>query len=410
MPVLTWMLPLLLMQANAEPGAGAECASLCAQKQFAEALEPCREAHESAPSSLDLTALLAKAEYEEGDSARSAKLWKGVLERRGWNFGDAQALALALWRSGDMKEAEAAFRGNLAREPSARAYLDLGDFLLSFNRWRELKDSCAEGRKKHPGECALAEQEAVATASLDQDEAAAALIRQAVGAGCPPYRWTEMNPILERLSRAPYRALLDPKRLAENLDGLDDTECRLRLKLLEEVATPEVAGAVGRVVLKRKDFEIVQRGLAILESTRPASMPEWKRLFAEGDFVLRKHALRSIRRLHDPAFLAILDEEAKSERAPGNRRLAALTLGELLLPTDRARAEALFASIPDSDTLSCSANLSLVQDAEKREDFARSLAILDRMKQGSTCRVDPRLLERVRGEASSKTASPSSRK
>jgi hypothetical protein len=403
MPVLTWMLSLLLAQAGAEPDAAAGCANLCAQKQFAEALEPCREAHQYDPSSLDLTVLLAKAEYEDGDSAQSAKLWKEVLERRGWNFADAQARALALWRSGDMKGAEAIFRETLTREPSKRAYLDLGDFLLSFNRWGELKALCAEGRKRHPDECALAELEAVATASLDQDEAAAGLLRKAVAAGCPPFRWTELNPFIERLSRAPYRALLDPKKLVENLEGLDDTGCRLRLKLLEEVPTPEVAGAVAGVLMRRKDFEIIQRSLAILEATAPASMPAWKKVFTDGDFVLRKYALRTLRHLQDPAFIPLLEEEAKRETAPGNQRLAALTLGEFLLPTDRARAEALFASIPESDSLSCSAKLALAQDAEKRGEFARSLEFLERMKQGAVCRVDPKLLDRVRGEAASKT-------
>ena len=416
MPALSWVLTLVLLAPGEVPqtqggtvgDAAAECADLCAKKQFAEALDPCREAHKNAPSSIDLTALLAKAEYEEGDAAQSAKLWNEVLERRGWNFQDAQARALAVWRSGDMKGAEEVFRDNLKRGPSARAYLDLGDFLLSFSRWRELKELCAEGLKRYPGECALREQEAVATASLDQDDAAAGLLRKAAAEGCPPYRWTELNPFSNRLSHPAYRALLDPKKLVGGLEGLDDTECKLRLKLLEDVATPEIAGPVVGVLLKRKDFEIVQRGLGIMETLGPAAMPGWKKLFAEGDFVLRKYALRNLRHLHDPAFIPLLEEELKQEKAPGNRNLAALALGELLLSEDRLRAETLLLGIPELDSLSCTASLVLAQDAEKRGDYGRSLELLDRMKKAPNCRVDPKVIERVRGEAASKTA-PSSK-
>jgi hypothetical protein len=397
----TWMIVLLLARGDAPRGSAETCADLSAKGQYAEALEACRQAHEGAPASAEVAALLAKAEYEEGDAARSARLWNEVLERKGWNFPDAEALALALWRSGDMKGAEAAFRDALAREPSIRAHLDLADYLLSFSRWDEMRSLCDEGLNRHPRTCALEEQKAVAEASLGRDDAAAGLIRKAVVDGCPPFRWVELTPFSDRLSRPAYKALLDPKRLVEGLEGLDQKECRLRLKLLEEVPAPEVADPVVGILLKRKDYETVQRGLAILEAMGPSSMAAWKKVFSEGDFVLRKYALRNLRHLHDPAFIPLLTEELDREKIPGNQALAALALGELLLPTDRARAEALLASIPDSDSLSCAAALLLAGDAEQRRDYARSLEILNRLKQGTACRVDAKLLDRIRAKAAS---------
>jgi hypothetical protein len=127
-------------------------------------------------------------------------------------------------------------------------------------------------------------------------------------------------------------------------------------------------------------------------------MESWKELVSSDDFILRKHALRRIRELHDPAFVPLLEEHLEREKLAGNRALTALTLGELFLDgEEEARGKDLLDGIPEDNILYPVARLSLAEWAEKKGDYAGALRFFEQAQTSSTTVIiDPERIEGLR--------------
>jgi len=352
----------------AADGPPARCRELAAG-QSEEALAPCREALAAEPDDHELVPILADLEFRYGDPARSAELWQWLLAHGGWQPDPARGYAMALWRSGRPAEAEPVFREIARRSPSTRASLDLVRYLLGMDRWADAAEAASGALALHRESCELEEALGGALAMLDRDDQAAEHFARAVRSGCPPYGWTRIGPVPDRLDLPAYRALLVPGELISGLDDLDDTQCFFRFQLLARVMVPEAAPAVTDQVLKRRTAQVRIAGIGLLAAVGSQASGSWARLLASDDFVLRKQALRKIRLLDDDAFIPMLEAHLGREELPGNSNLTALALGALLLEgKDPARGQALLEAIPSDDPSYPHARLRLLDLAEAQGD------------------------------------------
>jgi tetratricopeptide (TPR) repeat protein len=377
------------------------CHELVLAGELEAALEACHEELARAPDSMSLARLTARAEYAAGDALRAAELWRRVLTAEGWSEEAARHCARALWRGGETEAAEALFEEILDRASSLDAHSDLIAFLLSFDRWDEAASAAEKAAAEFPDHCEFVEDRGLAEAGRGRDEPAAKLFAAAVAGGCPAFRWTSRGVMPERVTQPAYRPLLQPELLVADLEKLSDRECLQRFELLRMVVTPAVAPEVAAQVLGRSTAQVRFAGLGLLADLGGKAVGSWEEILGSDDFILRKHALRRIRQLHDPVFEPVLFRHLEREELAGNRSLTLLALGELLLDGDQSnRGEILLRSIPKDDAVFPVALLSLADRAEARGEYAAALALVDEVKAAAPdFRVDPERVDRLRALA-----------
>jgi hypothetical protein len=364
-----------------DPAGGdpAECLELEAAGDPA-ALQSCRAAFEASPGDLDVIAALADLEFRLGDSARSARLW-GMLLEGGWDPDAARGQAMALWRAGRMDEAEAVLRELVELEATTRATVDLSRFLLAMDRPAEASDAVAARVTTGDSSCELELIWGEAMAAVDDHAAAAKHFGASVDQGCPAFAWTRVGRVPGELDQPAYRSLLTPQRITADLDSLDDEQCLERFELLKPVMTAAVAPTVTDQILDRRTAEVRLAGIGLLSGVGSATAESWQRLLLSDDFVLRKHALRRIRQLEDPAFAPMLEDHLVREPLPGNRSLTALALGELLLDgADPDRGVGLLEGIPATDPSYAAARMTLLDRAEEAGDLAAAYGYLTQIR------------------------------
>jgi hypothetical protein len=205
----------------------------------------------------------------------------------------------------------------------------------------------------------------------------------------------------QNLDDPAYLALLRPDELVAGLHDLDDSQVLLRFELLRRVMVPEVAPAVAGQILARSSPELRLSGLGLLSAVGGGALDSWAELLAADDFVLRKNALRRIGELRDPAFVPLLEAQLAREPLPGNRNLAALALGELLIDgPDPSRGRALLEAVPEADASFPAARLSLSEIAERDGRYREAVALLDEARDAEPgLWIDPERDARLRALA-----------
>lgn len=373
-----------------------ECRRLAEQAAWEEALEPCRQAHGLQIQDGELARLLARAEFEAGDSGRAAQLWGARLDEEGWSEEAASARAAALWRAGETSAAEAALRDVLERTASSAAYLELIRFLLEFERWEEAAGTARRGSAAHPGDCELLELWGAAESRLGHHELAAELFRRAVEGGCPPFRWTGLGDVPERLDRPPYRDLLDADEIVRGLGDLDVERALDRLDLLEKVPHASVAPELAELARTRGDARLRLTALGLLSSLGDAAVDQWEAILADDDLILRKQALRRVREIRSPTFIPLVDDQLERETVPGNVALAQLVLGELLADAGRTgQAIAHLEAVPATEAEYAPAQLALADLAEARGDVGTAMEHLERARTAGAT-IDPERFDKLR--------------
>jgi tetratricopeptide (TPR) repeat protein len=362
------------------------------------AFKACRVEFEGSEVPADLRRQVAELEYEYGDPLRAAALWKTVLDDEGWSVAAARARAMALWRGGDLDATEAAFAEDSENHPSPETASDRLAFLLAFSRWEDAEAVAEKALERFPDACTLAELLGMARAGAGRHADAAEAFETAIDGGCPPFRWTTVGPVPEVLDDPAYSPLLAVERLTAGIRETNDRDCEQRLRLLAMHPDPAAAEAVTGEILFRDKLEVRFAGLGLLTQLGATVMPSWERLLADDDFILRKHTLRRIRELGDPAFIPVLDAHLERESLPGNRNLTALALGQLLLMgDDPARGRDLLESIPGDSDLHAVALVSLADHAEATGDIAGALRLLESAQaSGADIHVNPERLEKLR--------------
>ncbi len=376
-----------------------QCHQGLAEQRFGEAVEPCRTALKARPGDLDLLRTAASVEFNAGNGAESAALWSRVLGQ-GWSIDASKAFAMALWRAGEKDHAEAILRENLERAPSGDTALDLIRFFAAFGRNDEAIALAKTSAPLYPDTCEIFETQGIAEAAQGRHEAAAAAYTQAIKAGCPPLRWTRLGAGKASLENPAYRKLLDPKVIVDGLDTLDDDECLERFALLQHTMVPEVAQPVLQVALNRNTARVRLAALGLLAQLGNSVPEVWTTLLVSDDFLLRKHTLRRIVALEDPAFVPLLEKHLKVETTRGNRSLIALGLGEIYLDQDETeKGLASLESIPSEDPLFVKAQLVLADTAHKAGDSRTELVHLERARDAAPeTFLEVERLERVRRE------------
>lgn len=371
------------------------------------ALAACRDALEAAPDDVDLVALVAELEYRDGDAERAVALWRAVMASDGWSTDRATGLARALARSGDRAAAEAVLREIVRRDPSSESRADLAHFLLGSGQAAEAAEVAAAAALEAPESCDLEELWGEALAAAGDDEGAARRFRDAVDLGCPPYRWTRLGPVPQRLGAPAYRDLLIADEMVAGLDRLDDAEVRRRFELLAPVMTADAAPAVTDQVLERSDPQLRLAGLGLLAACGCSAAESWSRVLDADDLVLRKQALRRLREVGQPCLAPQLEAHLERESLPGNRNLTALVLGELLAGSgDLSRARRLLAAIPPGDVSYPPARLALSELSEREGRFGEALQYLEEARAAAPgFGVDPEREARLRELAGSTAGS-----
>ena len=357
-----------------------QCAQGLAERRFAEAVEPCRVAVAAKPGDIELLRTAATVEFNSGNGAESAVLWSRALGQ-GWSIEASQAQAMALWRAGDKNKAETVLRDNLNRAPSGKTALELIRFLAAFGRNDEAIALAQESVPLYPDTCEIEEMRGVAEAAQGHHEAAAAAYARAIEAGCPTLGWTGLGAGAASLDHPAYRTLLDPEVIVDGLDQLDDDACLKRLTLLQHTMDPKVAQPVLQVALNRETSRVRMAALGLLAQLGASAPDVWPTLLASEDFLLRKHTLRRINSLRDPAFIPLLEEQLEKETTRGNRSLVSLGLGELYLDQGKVK-EGLTSleSIPSEDPLFIKAQLVLADAARDSGDASGELFHLERVR------------------------------
>lgn len=382
--VVAVMILVLLATAPAsaaedEAAEALSCAAARASGEPWQALEACQAELAERPDDVELMTIVAELEYDEGEPETAVALWRRIEQRQGWSLATARRLGTALWRAGQFDAAEATLRDAVARGGSPEAAADLVQLLLDLSRWDDATTAATAAITADPDLCQLYELRGLAAAGADDHAAAAADFARAVQHGCPPYRWATLGIVPEHLDAPPYRQLLDAKALTADLAAVDDHECELRLRLLEQVLTPAVAPAITDAVVGRTTLEVRYAGLGLLEQLGAKALPSWQRLLANDDFILRKLALRRIREQRDPVFAPLLEHHLEAGAdTPGNLSLTRLALAELDLDAgDIAHATSLLDAIPVADTLYAIGRVDLADHAEADGDAAAALAYLE---------------------------------
>lgn len=357
-----------------------QCAQGLVERRFSEAVDPCRKAIEARPGDLELLRTAANVEFTAGNGAESAALWSRILGQ-GWSIEASQAQAMALWRAGENDAAETVLRDNLSRAPSGQTALDLIRFFAAFGRNDEAIALAQTSAPLYPDTCEIEEMRGVAEAAQGRHEAAAASYGRAIEAGCPTFGWTGLGAGAASLDDPAYKELLNPKVIVEGLDQLDDDACLSRLTLLQHSMSPDVAQPVLHVALKRDTARVRMAALGLLAQLGASAPEVWPTLLSSDDFLLRKHTLRRINALEDPAFIPLLEKHLEKETTRGNRSLVALGLGQLYLKEDRNKEGlASLESIPSEDPLFVKAQLVLADAAHDAGNAKTELGHLERAR------------------------------
>ncbi len=327
-------------------GAPSACLAAAARGDEEAALALCREAVDGGSSEPRVLNALARAELERGDPARAEKVWRRLLQTRGWRFEWALGLAKALWRQERIREAEAVLRDAVKRDPSPAPHRELVGFLMSFSRWSDAAAAARQAVDRFPGDCSLHEALGVAEAGLGKDAVAAREIRTALKLGCPPLRWLKRGEIPHRIHRPEYRRLLDPHLLAQHLASLPEGEAVSRLRLLELVPDPAVAPMVGEAVVTSPHAQVKLAGLHLLQRMGRPAQSQWRRILDSPDIMLRKHALRMLARSDESWLLPALERHLEREKAPHNLDLTRVAVARRLARTDPSRARSLLEAVP----------------------------------------------------------------
>ena len=361
----------------------------------------CRDALDREPNNNDLEETLAGVEHRHGDVERALVLWRSLLADQGWSRERARGEAMALWRLGRSAEAEAALRELARRDPSPVATEDLIRFLGAFDRCAEAAREAESAAARFPDRCELQELWGAALSTCGDPSGAASHFAAAVERGCPRYRWTGLGSVPQNIDDPAFLALLRPAELVADLPGLDDRELLLRFELLRHVMVPAVAPQVVDQILSRNSPEVRLSGLGLLATAGSEAMASWSRLLAADDLMLRKNALRRIGELGDPAFVPLLEARLAVEPLPGNRNLAALVLGGLLIDgIDPARGRALLAAIPAADASFPAARLALADLAEQDGRYSDAVGLIDEARAAEPgLWVDPEREMRLRRRA-----------
>ncbi len=355
-----------------------QCEQGLAERRFAEAVDPCRAAIEARPGNLELLKTAATVEFNAGNGAESAALWSRILGQ-GWSIEASQAQAMALWRAGETNQAESVLRDNLSRAPSGQTAFDLIKFLAAFGRNGEAIALAQESATLYPDTCEIEEMRGVTEAAEGRHEAAAAAYGRAIEAGCATFGWTVLGAGAASLDNPAYKKLLNPKVIVEGLDQLDDEACLRRLTLLQHSIGPEVAQPVLQVALHRETIRVRMAALGLLSQLGNSAPEVWPTLLASDDFLLRKHTLRRINALEDPAFIPLLEKHLENETTRGNRSLVALGLGQLYLGQGKTKEGlASLESIPSEDPLFVKAQLVLADAAHDAGNAKAELGHLER--------------------------------
>lgn len=365
------------------------------------AVAACRDALSAQPGNVELQETLAAVEHRHGDPEHALTLWQSLLESKGWLAERARGEAMALWRTGRTAQAEAALRELVRRDPSVAAREDLIRFLLSFDRAEEAASEAESAAVVFPDRCEIQELWGEALSARADHAGAASHFSLAVELGCPPFRWTAMGTVPQNLDGPAYLALLRPNELVAGLQDLEESQVLRRFELLRHVMVSEAAPAVADQILGRRSPEIRLAGLGLLAAVGGTALDSWTRVLAADDLMLRKNALRRIGELRDPTFLSLLEAQLAREPLPGNRNLAALALGELLIDgIDTSRGRTLLEAIPEKDSSFPAARLGLSELAEQDGRYLEAVELLDEARAaGPGVWIDPEREMRLRSLA-----------
>ncbi len=328
------------------PGDPSSCVLEVARGNYEAALPACRQAVQRGAEDPRVLDALARAELERGDPARAAEVWRELMDAHGWRWHWALGLARALWRDERPADAEDVLRDAVRRDPSTEPRRQLVAFLLSFSRWEDAAKAAREALEHFPGDCSLHEALAVAEAGLGHDATAASEIEKALEGGCPSLEWIKRGEIPNRIDRPEYRPLLRPELLAKGLASLPEGEALYHLRLLELVPDPSLAPAVGDAVLHSPHAPVRLAALHLLRRLGPKGLPQWRRVLASSDIMLRKHALRMLARSDEPWLLPLLERRLVEEKAPHNLSLVRIAVARRIAASDPGRARDLLQAVP----------------------------------------------------------------
>lgn len=342
------------------------------------ALPYCRTAYDMGHAT-EAARLLAGCEFAAGDASRAVVLWQEVLDREGWSLEASIGKANALWRAGQIKEAEQLFLSDYQRAPGERTLSELIRFYMGFSRWGEAEAWGEEAVKKFPENCHLLEELAATKAALGNTAGAVALIKRIKALPCPAYAWASAPGLSDRLDQPTFKALLNPQEIASSLRPEDTEDTVEKLTLLRLVAVPAVGLPVAKAALENKDFSVRSLALAVLQSLGASAMEPWSMVLTCDDFVLRKYSIRRQVAMKNPAFLPLLEKVYAAEPMPGNRTMLQFLIGDLLTAgKDPSAGEALLKAVPETDPMFPLAALKLSSLCEARKDYAQALQWIQR--------------------------------
>jgi len=373
------------------------CRYLVGIGELESALPYCRTAFDMGHA-IEIARLLAGCEFDAGDASRAAALWQQVMDQDGWSLEASSGKANALWRAGQIKDAEQVFLANYQRAQGERTLSELMRFYMGFSRWGEADAWGEEAVKSFPDNCRLLEMLSATKSALGNIPASTALIKKIKSLPCPPYEWASVPGISERLDQPAYRALLNPEEIALSLRPKDTEDTIEKLTLLRLVATTAVGRPVAKAALENKDFNVRSLALAILQGLGSSATESWSMVLTCDDFVLRKYAIRRQLAMKDPAFLPLLEKTYAAETMPGNRAMLQLLMGELMLSgKNPAAGEALLRTIPEKDPMFPLAALQLSTLSEARKDYAQALQWIEKaLAAAPDLKVDPARIARLK--------------
>lgn len=373
------------------------CRYLVGIGELESALPYCRTAFDM-DHAAETARLLASCEFGAGDASRAVTLWQQVMDQEGWSLEASCGKANALWRTGQIKEAEQLFLANYQRDPGEKTLSELMRFYMGFSRWGEADAWGEEAVKKFPDNCHMLELLSATKAALGNVPASVALIKKIKSLPCPPYGWASVPGISEELDLPAYRALLDPEEIARSIRPKDTEDTVEKLTLLRLVATPAVGRPVAKAALENKDFNVRSLVLAILQALGTSATEPWSTVLTCDDFVLRKYAIRRQMSMKNPAFLPLLEKAYAAETMPGNRAMLQLLMGEMMLAgKDPAAGEVLLRAVPERDPMFPLAALQLSTLSETRKDYSQALQWIQKaLAAAPDLEVDPARIERLK--------------
>jgi tetratricopeptide (TPR) repeat protein len=366
------------------------------------ALPYCRTAYDMGHA-LEAARLLAGCEFSAGDASRAVTLWQHVLDQEGWSLEASDGKANALWRAGQVKDAEDLFLANYQRAPGLRTISELIRFYMGFSRWGEADAWGDEAAKSFPDDCQILNMRSATKAALGNTQAAVGLIKRIKALPCPPYAWASLPGISDRLGLPAYKALLDPEEIARSLRPNDTEDAIQKLTLLRFVPAPAIGAMVARTAVENRDFEVRSLALAVLQALGTSALEPWTTVLTNDDFVLRKYAIRRQMSMKDPAFLPLLQKAYACEKMPGNRAILQLLIGQFMVSgKNPEEGESLLRAVPETDPMFPLAALQLSLICEARKDYGQALQWVQRaLVRDPELSVDPARVQRLKQMAGS---------